>query len=258
MKNITNLIIAFLLIGLSQGYSQSMTFHDPTVQNPSVEIKEKSEEGKLSFQFIQQLSDYATLNEEQPIRMVVSLMNIKPKDGIYSIKGSYAQNFEWQYDAEMNYFLATQKGRLAKDKIGNIEMEFVVLNAPSCDNNQRIGFNVNIQPAACMNGVNEIDNDNVSTYTCQPALSTSLEELAAATYKIFPNPTTEFVNIQLNHTPEALTIEIINTQGKIVQQDFFEKSNAATIDISQLPAGTYSIQIKTDEKFASEKIIIIQ
>ena len=166
--------------------------------------------------------------------------------------------FHALYDEEMNYFLATQKRKLTKDQIGNIAMEFVALNAPSCENNQRIGFNVNIQPAACMNGINEIDNDNVSIYTCQPALSTSLEELATATYKIFPNPTTEAVNVQLNHSPKELTIEMVDIQGKIVAQHFSENANTATMDITHLPAGTYSLQIKTDKQFANEKIIVIQ
>ncbi len=258
MKIIKNFIIALLLIGCNQAYSQALTFHDPSLQNPLVEINENLTEGIISFQFVQQLSDYENRSAEQPVRIGLSLLNIKPKDGVYSIKGSYAQNFDWQYDEEMNALLATQKNRLVKDEIGEIEMEYVFINTPSCEENKQVGFNVNIQPAACMNGMNEIENDNVSSFTCQPAFTTSLEKLDIATYKIFPNPTAESINIQLNQKPQELTIEILNVQGKIVKQYFFEQSNFEKIDVRQLPAGTYSLNITTSEKFANEKIIIIR
>lgn len=258
MKKINLFFLFISLLAFQIGYSQALTFHDPSVSNPLVEIKEKSEEGTLSFEFVQQLSPYALNNNAQPVRMTISLMNIRLKEGIPSIKGTYASKFAWQYDEAKNYLLATQIAQLNKDEVGVIEMEYKVINAPSCESNQRIGFNVNIQPAACMNGVNEIENDNVHTYTCQPTLSTSLEELATNSYQIFPNPTKDQVTIQLAQISQNLAITILDIQGKMVKQYVFEHAKEAKLDVTNFPGGTYSMMIQTDEKIANEKLIIIE
>ena len=258
MKKV-KIIFLFAFFAVTQyGYSQSLTLHDPSLRNPLIELKEAATEGKISFDFVQQLSDYQLQNEEQPVRMIISLMNVRLKDGITSIKGAYADKFNWQYDEDQNYLLATQIGTLEKNQVGGIEIEYTLMNAPSCVDNHRIGFNVNLQPAACMNGINKMENDQVSIYTCQPALITSLEKLTPDTYQVFPNPANNKVTIQLEQPTHQVTIQVADVQGRILFDQTFEQTQQEHIDISQFTAGTYSLTIKTKDKIAHDKLVVVK
>lgn len=238
--------------------SQSLTFHDPAVQEAVLLLDEQQKEGIVSFEFIQHLSDYGLQNNEEPIRMIVSMLNLQPIGGVEAIRGVYAQNFKWQYDEATNTFLATQIGMLKKERIGEISIDVSAANAPNCQENGQIGFNVNIQPAPCMNGINEMDNDHTYKYSCLPALTTSLDELEALSVDIFPNPTVNFVNLELNKQIKLLGIEIIDIQGKLVENFQYKNTNIVQMDMRQFPAGTYSLQIKADKETWREKIVVTE
>jgi len=257
MKKLKPLVLFILLITFQNSYSQSLTLHDPSVKNPMIEM-DQEKEGKLSFEFIQQLSDYSIQGEAQPIRMTISLMNIKLKEGVYSIKGTYAKHFNWQYDINKNYLLATQIAMLEKDVVGDIEMEYSVINTPSCKDDRRIGFNVNIQPAACMNGINKIENDHVYYHICEPLLSTSLEELSVDKYEISPNPAKSEFSIKLDQITDRLDIKILDVHGKIVYQSLFKNTKEENIDLTKFPSGSYSLLLKTKDKVATDRLIVIK
>lgn len=70
-------------------------------------------------------------------------------------------------------------------------------------------------------------------------------------FNIYPNPTSENT-IQISIDESQFDLTIYNIQGKLVQQ----QSNSKTVDISNLNAGIYFIQIKTANKLGVEKLII--
>jgi hypothetical protein len=68
---------------------------------------------------------------------------------------------------------------------------------------------------------------------------------------IFPNPTTDFLNIEINANQVGKTIQLINSQGQVLQE-FLAQNRSNQYQISHLPAGIYLIRI--DE--AIHKIVI--
>ena len=68
---------------------------------------------------------------------------------------------------------------------------------------------------------------------------------------LYPNPTTDIVNISL--LPENSRIIISDFSGKIIYNA--EKTGASTIDLSNYPSGVYFINIQTDNTSIVQKII---
>ena len=68
--------------------------------------------------------------------------------------------------------------------------------------------------------------------------------------KIYPNPSSEFINIEIENT-KINFIEIFTTQGK-----FIETQNQQPLNISHLPQAVYLLRIHTvDSKPFYAKII---
>lgn len=71
--------------------------------------------------------------------------------------------------------------------------------------------------------------------------------------EVFPNPTSERINIKLpNHTTET-TIEVFSLSGKVLQNLKSNKGNI-TINLSTYQSGLYFISIKNEEKTITKNI----
>ncbi|MBO6184175.1 MAG: T9SS type A sorting domain-containing protein [Chryseobacterium sp.] len=68
--------------------------------------------------------------------------------------------------------------------------------------------------------------------------------------KIFPNPTGDFINIEVNEKTTLLTI--YNLSG---QKVFTSVKDLKKIDVQDLPAGIYLLEIKTNNKTITKKFI---
>ncbi len=103
---------------------------------------------------------------------------------------------------------------------------------------------------ASQNTFKLIDNDFATQYIPNPsALSISDYELASQV-KIYPNPTTEFINIESTKTIDKL--ELYDLLGKRVSQT--RQSNQ--IKINHLPNGVYLLKVFADGKNITKKIVI--
>ncbi len=91
-------------------------------------------------------------------------------------------------------------------------------------------------------------------------LSLLEESLSEATIKVYPNPASEYIQIDLD-LPETidetqLRLEIVNTQGKIIYQSNW--TNQTTIQTDSWPKGSYLYRIKYNEHLVrSESFIIL-
>lgn len=82
-----------------------------------------------------------------------------------------------------------------------------------------------------------------------PILSTSKE---VDSFKIYPNPSEDFV--QLNSTLQLKTAEIIDLQGKIIENQSIENGQ---VSVKHLPKGKYILRLYgNDKKLISSKVII--
>lgn len=70
----------------------------------------------------------------------------------------------------------------------------------------------------------------------------AIKEIAADHINVFPNPTRDFVTI--NMTSASATIEVIDAQGKLLQ--ITQVENGGTINLSDYVTGIYMFRIKTD------------
>ncbi len=71
---------------------------------------------------------------------------------------------------------------------------------------------------------------------------------------IYPNPSNDFINIELFSGMNISIVEIVNIQGKLVKIHEL-KTNKKTIDIRDLSDGMYIIKMHTDRGLVMEKFI---
>ncbi len=119
----------------------------------------------------------------------------------------------------------------------------------------------NLKPKFRIRGITKLNlliNDNLvsfpidtysNTVTYNPILSTSKE---ADRLNIYPNPSEDFV--QLNSTLQLKTAEIVDLQGKIIENQSIENGQ---ISVKHLPKGKYILRLYgNDKKLISSKAII--
>ena len=73
--------------------------------------------------------------------------------------------------------------------------------------------------------------------------------------KIYPNPTTTQVTISLENNERMKEISIFNTLGMKVKETQFNTNSEAIIDLSNLSKGVYILNVKTENKTLTKKII---
>ncbi|NJL74972.1 MAG: T9SS type A sorting domain-containing protein [Saprospiraceae bacterium] len=78
-----------------------------------------------------------------------------------------------------------------------------------------------------------------------------LAKTTVSAIQISPNPTSSEVNIQFqHHTNVSATVRVLDQLGRVVLQnttDVFEGFNQVVLNLTSLTAGTYFVQIQTDE-----------
>jgi choice-of-anchor B domain-containing protein len=72
---------------------------------------------------------------------------------------------------------------------------------------------------------------------------------------LYPNPAQNFVKIMTNVNEEA-ELSITNILGQTLLQRSYTHFGSQDLDVSQLPAGTYFVSLRTNSKSFSKKLII--
>lgn len=81
--------------------------------------------------------------------------------------------------------------------------------------------------------------------------SASSEQFFAENFTLYPNPTTDVLNISSKNGLNASEIRITDMTGKVVKV----QKDASTVNVSNLASGTYLIDITTKEGKATSKFI---
>lgn len=157
-------------------FAMTMLFACPTmfgqcINNPSLQSGDinpapltSGAGGILQFTYFENLLEY-TDDEGDPISLTVCLLNLSPVGGPSAVSGSFAAKFNWVYDPGTNCLQGMQNQDILSGDGGVISVAFNQVNEIECPDNQ-MGFNANLQPAACMNGINQTTDDTESVYTC--------------------------------------------------------------------------------------------
>lgn len=100
----------------------------------------------------------------------------------------------------------------------------------------------------------EVEFREYSTYsTEQQIITTSIEEESSAELKVFPNPTSEFVNINFPHA-KSTHIKVVTLVGKVVHEVFANDTSTIQINLKGFPKGVYLIIFEADENYFTELV----
>jgi aminopeptidase N len=68
------------------------------------------------------------------------------------------------------------------------------------------------------------------------------------TVSLFPNPTKDIVQVEIkNNTLQMQSIQVFDNSGKLVLSNSYENLIKTNLDVSQLPAGNYAVEVRTQE-----------
>lgn len=73
-------------------------------------------------------------------------------------------------------------------------------------------------------------------------------------FKIYPNPSNDIVNLDYEFS-KGDCISIYNMNGQLVQQHITSETNSINLNLSDLPKGVYVINLMSDGKLLSKKIV---
>lgn len=261
MKNLLFTFIAILLSG-------SLVFGQTCINNPSIQQGDINPAplvgtagGLLTLSYVENLLDY-TDEEIDPITITLCLLNIEPVTGATSVAGSFSSNFNWIYDPTSNCLQGTQNQDILGGSGGTITVAFNQTNAIACPSNQ-MGFNANLQPAACMNGINETVDDTESVYTCNVPFPIELSAFSGYTEscKGFLSWTTlselDFSHFELEKSTDGETFQTIATiQGKGSE---VESANYSYVDLQLRTINLYRLKsVDLDGTVSYSKLVSLQ
>ena len=72
---------------------------------------------------------------------------------------------------------------------------------------------------------------------------------------VYPNPVNELLNIDLGERYDEVNIRVMNISGKIVIIQTFNQKQILELDLITLPDGIYFVNIMSEEKSATIKLV---
>ncbi|WP_372650818.1 PKD domain-containing protein [Draconibacterium sp.] len=122
----------------------------------------------------------------------------------------------------------------------------------------RISMKVGKAPAACDDNFGGEVEDYLVSFDA-PMLQSSMSKATAESIyemdlKVYPNPTTDQLNLSLSDITDQASYAIYNTVGKKVEEQSIVAS-LTTIDMSEKSPGIYLVVVKTDAQTFNRKVI---
>ncbi|MCG8702456.1 MAG: T9SS type A sorting domain-containing protein [Bacteroidales bacterium] len=87
-------------------------------------------------------------------------------------------------------------------------------------------------------------------------LGTSVDEYEVASFKVYPNPATTSVNVDLNDFSDVQSVSIVSLSGTIVKTVNEINSNKINVSTSDLSTGLYFVRVETDNGVSIQKVTI--
>ncbi|MEA5403862.1 T9SS type A sorting domain-containing protein [Arcicella sp. DC2W] len=146
-----------------------------------------------------------------------------------------------QGELPITFFMGTDEINLKQ--FTATSYDFPITVDPSSANAYKI-YSINNQ--VCPSGT------ILSPSTARIELITGTDELGKMGINIFPNPTSDVLNIESDG--KELDVQLINFVGKVVQEQIL-KGEQKQIDLSRVPSGTYFLHIQKDGRQATFKVL---
>ena len=122
-------------------------------------------------------------------------------------------------------------------------------NVAAADNNANLKIRIRFTGSNMTEDLgNRVTFNNMSVHGM--ALALALPENLALDFKVFPNPTSDVINIA--HTYAEVHYTLYSVEGKVIQSGLLDSSR---INIENLPKGLYLLQLSAEGKTETKKII---
>ncbi|MBD3583872.1 T9SS-dependent choice-of-anchor J family protein [Flavobacterium selenitireducens] len=82
-----------------------------------------------------------------------------------------------------------------------------------------------------------------------------VNDVLASKFSVFPNPANNFVTVSSTDAIAVNQISITDLNGRVVKQNSFDNVSEARVNVSDLSAGVYMMNIATPEGVAVKKIV---
>jgi len=107
-------------------------------------------------------------------------------------------------------------------------------------------------------GMIQIDNaSEIADMNAEPLVGLNLRAarlvLQNEGFFVYPNPTTGLFNLQ--HANTMNQVRVSDAMGKVVSVDY-PASNRWTLDLSNLPLGIYSVEVRSGDRSETQKVVI--
>ena len=97
--------------------------------------------------------------------------------------------------------------------------------------------------------------DDVNILNSDTLSNASIPENAPFEVSIFPNPTSNYINIRTGLTESPMHVKITDMTGKVVQNEWLVSETQFTIDISHFAQGIYLLTLQNNQGMVVRKII---
>jgi hypothetical protein len=123
--------------------------------------------------------------------------------------------------------------------------------------NRGLGFNAS-------QGLDGNMEDQVEDFSLPPSDDTSLANCTSLsvqaskmdTYKIYPNPATNEINIRVTQNYGRAQVSLVDINGRSVYKQQMDLNGTVTVNFGQLQAGIYILNVNNNTININEKIII--
>jgi hypothetical protein len=129
-----------------------------------------------------------------------------------------------------------------------------------CNNgNAPISGATNQQYIAATNGNYAVvitENGCTDTSSCYTVMGVGVDEVNNPdSFNVYPNPTENDVNIEINEQVENPVVSIVDITGRVIYTKQHSKSKI-TISLDQQPNGIYFIQLKNQNRITTKKLVV--
>lgn len=247
------LIFIIALVITSFSYAQKVILLEPTFSASPMGTVENNAGvvANIAFKEMTGTNVKSQAFGEPNVTISINFQYVKlSDDDVEGIAGSLLEYFEPTYNTETNILTLKQNGLIPGGWKGTAQIPMDVTQNSTEDQSFN-GFNANI---AAIDGKTVAEgNASVFTFTKADVLSTNTIE--ALNFSVNPNPTQDFINIQLEND-FAKKVQIFDLYGKLVlDEEYTFNKNSIRLDIRHLASAVYVIKVKGEEGSYSKRVI---
>lgn len=145
--------------------------------------------------------------------------------------------------------------------IDPVNQEFIFKSTGTFYNPDNKIYTIGLSSGNIIDSVNTIPaNDGITfpqiNFSCNTTKLTPLSKNSNNLISLYPNPTNEFININLGSITKNATVSLMDNTGKLIDNYSFTNSNEIKIDLRGYNKGVYFVKIFNHNSISTHKFIL--